>query len=242
MGNVLKTMHFLRFAGETGGRFADWNRVWYAETKGRCLQMPRKNTRNTKGRIISAAWKLFYEQGYEETTVEDIVFESETSKGSFYHYFDGKDALVGTLAYVFDEKYEQLMQDMAPGMGAVEKLIYLNHELLAMIETGVSMDLLARLLSTQLLARGEKHLLDRNRTYFKLLRQIITDGQRSGELRTDCTVNDIVKAYALWERALLYDWCLCRGDYSLVAYTDRVTPMFLESYRGKTENSISLNS
>lgn len=204
--------------------------------------MPRKNTRNTRGRIISAAWKLFYEQGYEETTVEDIVFESETSKGSFYHYFDGKDALVGTLAYVFDEKYEQLMQDMAPGMGAVEKLIYLNHELLAMIETGVSMDLLARLLSTQLLARGEKHLLDRNRTYFKLLRQIITDGQRSGELRTDCTVNDIVKAYALWERALLYDWCLCRGDYSLVAYTDRVTPMFLESYRGKTENSIFLNS
>ena len=204
--------------------------------------MPRKNTRNTRGRIISAAWKLFYEQGYEETTVEDIVFESETSKGSFYHYFDGKDALVGTLAYVFDEKYEQLMQDMAPGMGAVEKLIYLNHELLAMIETGVSMDRLARLLSTQLLARGEKHLLDRNRTYFKLLRQIITDGQRSGELRTDCTVNDIVKAYALWERALLYDWCLCRGDYSLVAYTDRVTPMFLESYRGKTENSISLNS
>ena len=204
--------------------------------------MPRKNTRNTKGRIISAAWKLFYEQGYEETTVEDIVFESETSKGSFYHYFDGKDALVGTLAYVFDEKYEQLMQDMDPEMGAVEKLIYLNHELLAMIETGVSMDLLARLLSTQLLARGEKHLLDRNRTYFKLLRQIITDGQRSGELRTDCTVNDIVKAYALWERALLYDWCLCRGDYSLVAYTDRVSPMFLESYRGKTENSISLNS
>ena len=47
----------------------------------------RKNTRNTKGRIISAAWKLFYEQGYEDTTVEDIVFESETSKGSFYHYF-----------------------------------------------------------------------------------------------------------------------------------------------------------
>ena len=67
--------------------------------------MPRKNARNTKGRIISAAWRLFYEQGYEDTTVEDIVFESETSKGSFYHYFDGKDALLGTLAYVFDEKY-----------------------------------------------------------------------------------------------------------------------------------------
>ena len=193
--------------------------------------MPRKSARNTRGRIISAAWKLFYEQGYEDTTVEDIFFESETSKGSFYHYFDGKDALLGTLAYVFDEKYEQLMEVMDPSMGAMEKLIYLNHELFAMIDGSVSMDLLARLLSTQLLARGEKHLLDRNRYYFKLLRQIVSAGQEAGQLRRDRTVNDIVKAYALWERALLYDWCLCGGDYSLVSYTDSMTPMFLESYR-----------
>ena len=47
--------------------------------------MAKKTGRNTKARIVSAAWKLFYEQGYEDTTVEDIVFESETSKGSFYH-------------------------------------------------------------------------------------------------------------------------------------------------------------
>ena len=192
--------------------------------------MPRKNARNTKGRIISAAWKLFYEQGYEDTTVEDIVFESETSKGSFYHYFDGKDALLGTLAYVFDEKYEELMQTMDPVMTAMEKLIYLNHELFAMIDGGISMDLLARLLATQLLAKGEKHLLDRNRTYFKLLRQIISQGQKDGQLRTDCTVNEIVKAYALWERALMYDWCLSGGEHSLVAYTDKMTPAFLQRY------------
>ena len=72
--------------------------------------MPKKNTRNTKGRIVAAAWKLFYEQGYEETTVEDIIFESETSKGSFYHYFDGKDALLSSLSVLFDERYEELMQ------------------------------------------------------------------------------------------------------------------------------------
>ena len=195
--------------------------------------MPRKNTRNTKGRIISAAWKLFYEQGYEDTTVEDIVFESETSKGSFYHYFDGKDALLGTLAYVFDEKYEELKETMSPDLDAMEKLVYLNHELFAMIDGGVSMDLLARLLSTQLLARGEKHLLDRDRTYFKLLRQIIADGQKAGQLRADCTVNEIVKAYALWERALMYDWCLSGGEDSLVAYTDKMTPMFLDNWRAK---------
>ena len=193
--------------------------------------MAKKNGRNTKGRIISAAWKLFYEQGYENTTVEDIVFESETSKGSFYHYFDGKDALLGTLAYVFDEKYEQLKGEMAPELSAMDKLIFLNRELFAMIEDSVSLDLLTRLLATQLLARGEKHLLDRNRMYFRLLRQISSDGQKAGQLRTDCTVNEILKAYALWERALLYDWCLSDGGYSLTAYTEKNTPMFLESYR-----------
>lgn len=193
--------------------------------------MAKKSARNTRGRIISAAWKLFYEQGYENTTVEDIVFESETSKGSFYHYFEGKDALLGTLSNVFDEKYEELMKTMRPDLDAMEKLLYLNHELFAMIENSVSMDLLTRLLSTQLLAKGEKHLLDRDRTYFRLLRRIIAEGQAAGQLASDRTVNEIVKAYALWERALMYDWCLCGGEYSLVAYTDDMTPAFLERFR-----------
>ena len=195
--------------------------------------MPKKNGRNTKGRIISAAWKLFYEQGYENTTVEDIVFESETSKGSFYHYFEGKDALLGTLAYVFDEKYEELMAVMDPELGAMEKLVYLNHELFAMIDGGISMDLLARLLSTQLLARGEKHLLDRNRTYFKLLHQVVRQGLERHELRGDLTANEIINDYAMFERGLMYDWCLSDGDYALARHADRLMPMFLRSYQGE---------
>ena len=193
--------------------------------------MPRKNTRNTRGRIISAAWKLFYENGYEETTIEDIIFESQTSRGSFYHYFEGKDALLGTLAYVFDEKYEELKGKLDPDQDAVAKLVFLNHELFLMIEDRISIDLLTRLLSTQLTAQGEKHLLDRNRTYFRLLRGIISEGRRKGQLSSSYTDNELVRAYALWERALLYDWCLSGGEYSLVAYTDRMTPRYLDTFR-----------
>ena len=35
--------------------------------------MSKKNERNTKGKIINAAWDLFYEYGYEDTTVEEIT-------------------------------------------------------------------------------------------------------------------------------------------------------------------------
>lgn len=193
--------------------------------------MGKKNARNTKGRIVSAAWKLFYEQGYDDTTVEEIIEESQTSKGSFYHYFNGKDALLGTLSMLFDEKYEALMQDIDEEMTAVELLLYLNKHLFTMVEDEISMELLARLLSSQLVTKGEKHLLDRNRTYFKLLRQIVSQGQQTGEISSEHTVNEIVKAYAMFERALMYDWCLSEGDYSLTRYAQWMMPSFLKGFQ-----------
>ncbi len=193
--------------------------------------MPRKTQRNTRGRIVSAAWQLFYEQGYENTTVEDILALSGTSKGTFYHYFEGKDALLGTLSVLFDEKYAELLPTIPEDMDALDTLAYLNRELFAMIDASIPLDLLARLLSTQLTVRGEKHLLDRDRLYFRLLREIVSRGQARGEVRADVTVGEITKAYALMERALMYDWCLCGGVYNLSRYGEEMMGQFLRSYR-----------
>ena len=195
--------------------------------------MARKTGRNTKGRIVSAAWKLFYEQGYDETTVEDIILESATSKGSFYHYFEGKDALLGSLSIVCDEKYEELKAQMPPELNAVDKLIYMNRELFTLIDNSVSVELLARLFSTQLTTKGEKHLLDRSRAYFRVVQQVVREGQERGELRTDLTANEIMNAYAMFERGMMYDWCLNGGDYALARYAEQMMPMFLESCRAK---------
>ena len=192
--------------------------------------MAKRNSRNTRGRIVSAAWQLFYEQGYEHTTVEEIIEASETSTGSFYHYFDGKDSLLSTLADLFDEKYEALQETMDPSMNALDQLLFLNSELFRTIENSVSLELLARLLSTQLVTAGSKHLLDHRRTYYRLLRKIISWGQERGELSNRQNVSEMVKLYALCERALLYDWCLCGGEYSLHNYAVKVLPGFLSSF------------
>ena len=192
-----------------------------------------KQKRNTKGKIIAAAWELFYEQGYEDTTVEEIIERSGTSKGSFYHYFDGKDALLSSLSYLLDEEYARLQQELDPGMDAWDKLLHLNRALFAMIDSRISMELLARLLSSQLITKGNKHLLDHDRLYFKYLRQIVREGQDRGQLTTALTANEIVKLYALTERSLMYDWCLCGGEYSLTAYAEKMMPMFLGELRAK---------
>ena len=195
--------------------------------------MAKKNTRNTRSRIVSAAWKLFYEQGYDDTTVEEIVEESGTSKGSFYHYFSGKDALLSSLSDLFDDKYQELIPTLKKDMDSFEKLMYLNQELFLMIDNSVSLDLVARMYSSQLVTTGEKHLMDHNRVYYKLLRQIVSEGQKKGELRADAAVNEIVKAYALCERALIYDWCISNGDYSLSQYAKTMMPIFLGNFRAE---------
>ena len=160
--------------------------------------MKKKNSKNTKGKIVSAAWQLFYQQGYDDTTIDEIVEASGTSKGSFYHYFDSKDALLTSLSYLFDEKYEELIETMDPSLSPLDKLVLMNRELFLMIENTVSVTLLAQLFSTQLVTKGERHLLEPERTYYKLLRQIAIEGQQRGVFREDLSVNDITKAYAVF--------------------------------------------
>ena len=189
--------------------------------------MPKKNSRNTKSKIVSAAWKLFYDNGYENTTIEDIIFESGTSKGSFYHYFESKDALLGSLAYLFDEKYEQLEDEINLETNCIEILLFLNRKLFEMVENTIDLDLIKRLYSTQLITKTEKQLLDHNRVYYRLLRKIVVTGQEKNEITKSLSANEIVKYYAFCERAIIYDWCLCNGDYSLSDSALKMMPFFM---------------
>ena len=188
----------------------------------------KKITNQTKGRIVSAAWQLFYQYGYNNTTIDDIVELSQTSKGSFYHYFGSKDDLLGSLSYLFDEKYEELMETMDPMLSPIEKLLKINQELFLMIENTVSVSMLSQLFGSQLTTKGEKHLLDPDRTYYKLLRRIAVEGQQQGLFRPELSINDITKAYALYERAIMYDWCISSGNYSLCQYSEKMLPLFLD--------------
>ena len=190
-----------------------------------------KKSNYTKSRIVKAAWKLFYEQGYDDTTVDEIIAESGTSKGSFYHYFEGKDALLSSLSYMFDEKYAEIKESLDNTQNSFDKLLYMNEVLFDMIDNEINIDLLARLYSSQLVTKGDKHMLDYNREYYKLLRKVISEGQDRGEITAEMSVNDIVKLYAMCERGLMYDWCIRNGEYSLKKYAKEVMPMLLSGLK-----------
>ncbi len=47
-----------------------------------------------RSELIACAQKLFYSKGYESTSVRDIVDEAGVAKGTFYYYFDSKQAIL----------------------------------------------------------------------------------------------------------------------------------------------------
>ena len=170
--------------------------------------MPRKR-QSTKSRIVKAAWNLFFKNGYEDTTVEDIIAASKTSKGTFYHYFKGKEALLNSLSYLFDQKYEELFY---------------------MIKTSVDIKLLAYLYSSQLITKDKKSLSDHKRFYFTWITEIIQTALDNGEFKNTSTTEELVNIYAMYERAILYDWALFKGKFDLTDYSDKLLPHVLDTF------------
>lgn len=54
----------------------------------------RDTTRKKRERVIAIAMQMFMEQGYEHVAVDDIIAKAGISKGTFYHYFKGKDEII----------------------------------------------------------------------------------------------------------------------------------------------------
>lgn len=186
---------------------------------------------STKNKISTVAWKLFYDQGYEATTVDQIITECGISKGNFYHYFSAKDDLLNTLSDIFDEEYEKIMDKLDKHMNSFDKLIATSRHLFRFIEENISVELLSILYSSQIVKKGKKHLLDQQRVYYKVLQQIISEGQNKNQIKNDKSFLELSKIYAMQERAVLYDWCICEGNYPLSSYGIELLEMFLKDIK-----------
>ena len=83
--------------------------------------MPRiiKQPAVRRAELIAAAQALFFERGYEKTSVEEIIGRAGLSKGAFYYYFPSKEAVLAALA-------EQMAQESAARTQAIAEDPTLN--------------------------------------------------------------------------------------------------------------------
>lgn len=87
--------------------------------------MPRnKYPEITAQRILDAATKLFLENGWEETTIQDIVDElGDVTRGAFYHHFKSKNDIIDTVTtelFLKDNPIEEIKKKK--GLSGLDKL------------------------------------------------------------------------------------------------------------------------
>lgn len=67
--------------------------------------MPRnKYPEQTVERILECAARLFAQNGYEKTTLQDIIEETHLSKGAVYHHFSSKEEILMRVAEQIGEQ------------------------------------------------------------------------------------------------------------------------------------------
>jgi AcrR family transcriptional regulator len=79
------------------------------------LSRRERKKQETRLRLMEAALRLFHENGYDDTTVEQIAVAADVAKGTFFNYFETKEA---TLPALIEWRLQRLEEALLPEQGA----------------------------------------------------------------------------------------------------------------------------
>lgn len=156
-------------------------------------EQPTRGPESTRERILDAALSVFSYKGYHDTRLDEIVAESETSKGSIYFHFPNKERLF--LALV--EKFADLVESR------VTEAIARETTPMAKVEAGLEACLEAfgryrrpaKVMLVQATGLGtvfEEKRLEINERFANLIRVYLDEAVEAGEIEavdTDVVAN-----------------------------------------------------
>lgn len=140
----------------------------------------------TARRIFEAALRLFREQGYAETTVDQIVQAAGVAKGTFFTHFPSKDSLLDHVGEIQLARITAAIE-ADPGFAARPARERLHAVLNTMAVGFSAQPAEARALTFEIMARRSLFDVDvQNITALdRLIAAIVEAGQAAGEFRAD---------------------------------------------------------
>ena len=84
---------------------------------------------DTRNRIVMTAMELFWEKGFQSTSIADILSRSQVHSGSLYHFFPGKQDLLAAVLEAYRDGIEEWL--LKPAWGGVDDPIERIFALLA---------------------------------------------------------------------------------------------------------------
>ncbi|WP_100372371.1 TetR/AcrR family transcriptional regulator [Bacillus sp. FJAT-45037] len=148
-----------------------------------------------KEKIIKVSIGLFGNNGFTETSIQDIVEALGVTKGTFYYYFKSKEELLMEIHLRYIEDLLQSQRDILEKKNAAnDRLFDMVYMLMNHIEGhGQS----ARVFFREMQHLNEEHLKDifkKRDTFRKNMSQVIEGGIETGEFRQDLDVNIVTLA------------------------------------------------
>jgi AcrR family transcriptional regulator len=149
--------------------------------------------RTVAERLVESALGLFAEKGFERTSVQDIVQAAGVTKGAMYHYFPSKDDLLAEIYFrVLRMQLDRLDTFAKSDAPILERLGDAAADVVATtIENLDSTTIFLRSMHA-LSEDHEREVRRQRRRYHDMFRQIILDGQATGDLRADADADLVV--------------------------------------------------
>ncbi len=90
----------------------------------RRAEIGRERRERTRARILSAAARVIADRGEDNVTIDDFITQAEVARGTFYNYFDSRDALIDQLwSYLGRQPFQRIQQRCAALPDPAERLI-----------------------------------------------------------------------------------------------------------------------
>lgn len=81
-----------------------------------------KTRANIRSRLLKAAEKTTYHQGFAQTTLADIAEEAQVPLGNVYYYFRTKDAIADALVELRVSRFRRLLEELGKADSPTERL------------------------------------------------------------------------------------------------------------------------
>lgn len=195
------------------------------------------NGRAEKSRaILRAAAKVFARSGFFNAKVADVAREAGVADGTVYLYFKGKDDLLSSIfAAAMEGFLIQARAQLSELKHPHERLYSFARLHLELMESERDMAIVFQVELRQSTKFMEQFSTTYLADYFRIVREIIEDGQRQGVFRVQLNPQLLAKLFFGALDEMVTNWILSHQHYSLVSMVEPVLDVFLNGLSTKPE-------
>lgn len=182
------------------------------------LTKRKKQAQETRRILFENAITLFREKGLDAVTVEEITQRAGTAKGSFYTYFRTKSDIIIEEFRNIDEYYRKYHHKLKRYPDARSRIVAFTKAQLRQVRDDVGIAMLKILYATNIMdLHADKILINPQRYLHTLVREIVAEGQASGEFRTDLGADELALLFNRSMRSVFLDWAISDDEWDLVS-------------------------